>query len=174
MSGEKLRLRDLAAPPGFDSAAEIRRVGLWLLATCAAFFLFFIFDYGLSLGGTYGGPDISNFRYHESAPLFSELLTASALSLLPMPCALVWLLVRNISYFRGSKSYYTMKRLPNRWEYPLRCALLPVGGALALFVSVNLLLLLMGGLYLWATPANMLVAGAEQDVLETVLGGIFA
>ena len=49
-----------------------------------------------------------------------------------------------------------------------------VGGALALFVSVNLLLLLMGGLYLWATPANMLVAGAEQDVLETVLGGIFA
>ena len=34
----------------------------------------------------------------------------------------------------------------------------------ALFVSVNLLLLLMGGLYLWATPANMLVAGAEQDV----------
>ena len=64
--------------------------------------------------------------------------------------------------------------MPNRWEYPLRCALLPVGGALALFVSVNLLLLLMGGLYLWATPANMLVAGAEQDVLETVLGGIFA
>ena len=96
------------------------------------------------------------------------------LSFLPMPCALVWLLVRNIGYFRGSKSYYTMKRLPNRWEYPLRCALLPVGGALALFVSVNLLLLLMGGLYLWATPANMLVAGAEQDVLETVLGGIFA
>ena len=48
-----------------------------------------------------------------------------------------------------------------------------MGGALALFVSVNLLLL-MGGLYLWATPANMLVAGAEQDVLETVLGGIFA
>ena len=91
-----------------------------------------------------------------------------------MPCALVWLLVRNISYFRSSKSYYTMKRLPNRWEYPLRCALLPVGGALALFVSVNRLLLLMGGLYLWATPANMLVAGAEQDVLETVLGGIFA
>jgi hypothetical protein len=174
MSGEKLRLRDMAAPPGFDSAAEVRRVGLWLLATCAAFFFFFLFDYGLSLGGMYEGPDISSFRYHGTAPFFSELLTASALSLLPMPCALVWLLVRNISYFRSSKSYYTMKRLPNRWEYPLRCALLPVGGALALFVSVNLLLLLMGGLYLWATPANMLVAGAEQDVLETVLGGIFA
>ena len=107
-------------------------------------------------------------------PLFSELTVLPRLCFLPMPCALVWLLVRNISYFRSSKSYYTMKRLPNRWEYPLRCALLPVGGALALFVSVNLLLLLMGGLYLWATPANMLVAGAEQDVLETVLGGIFA
>ena len=107
-------------------------------------------------------------------PPFSELVALPGLCFLPMPCALVWLLVRNISYFRSSKSYYTMKRLPNRWEYPLRCALLPVGGALALFVSVNLLLLLMGGLYLWATPANMLAAGAEQDVLETVLGGIFA
>ena len=103
-----------------------------------------------------------------------ECVNGAGCIVLPMPCALVWLLVRNISYFRSSKSYYTMKRLPNRWEYPLRCALLPVGGALALFVSVNLLLLLMGGLYLWATPANMLVAGAEQDVLETVLGGIFA
>ena len=169
-----MRLRDMASPPGFDSEAEVRRVGLWLLATCAAFFLFFIFDYGLSLGGTYGGPDISNFRYHESAPLFSELLTASALSLLPMPCALVWLLVRNISYFRSSKSYYTMKRLPNRWEYPLRCALLPVGGALALFVSVNLLLLLMGGLYLWATPPELQPLGAKRDILELILGGAFA
>ena len=44
-----MRLRDLAAPPGFDSAAEIRRVGLWLLATCAAFFLFFIFLFFLFL-----------------------------------------------------------------------------------------------------------------------------
>ena len=169
-----MRLRDMASPPGFDSEAEVRRVGLWLLATCAAFFLFFIFDYGLSLGGTYGGPDISNFRYHESAPLFSELLTASALSLLPMPCALVWLLVRNISYFRSSKSYYTMKRLPNRWEYPLRCALLPVCGALALFVSAQLLLLLAGGLYLWATPPELQPLGAKRDILELILGGAFA
>ena len=163
----------MAAPPGFDSAAEIRRVKGWLLTSCACFLLFFTFPF---LGNlcVLMSEDLVRWSNNEYMPPFSELVALPGLSFLPMPCALVWLLARNISYFRSSKSYYTMKRLPNRWEYPLRCALLPVGGALALFVSVNLLLLLMGGLYLWATPANMLVAGAEQDVLETVLGGIFA
>lgn len=168
-----MRLRDLAAPPGFDSAAEIKRVKNWMLVTCACFLLFFAFPF---LGNlcVLMSEDLVRWSNNEYMPPFSELVALPGLSFLPMPCALVWLLARNISYFRSSKSYYTMKRLPNRWEYPLRCALLPVGGALALFVSAQLLLLLMGGLYLWATPANMLVAGAEQDVLETVLGGIFA
>lgn len=168
-----MRLRDMASPPGFDPAAEIRRVTGWLLTSCACFLLFFTFPF---LGNlcVLMSEDLVRWSNNEYMPPFSELVALPGLSFLPMPCALVWLLVRNISYFRSSKSYYTMKRLPNRWEFPLRCALLPVGGALALFVSVNLLLLLMGGLYLWATPANMLVAGAEQDVLETVLGGIFA
>lgn len=168
-----MRLRDMASPPGFDPAAEIRRVRGWLLTSCACFLLFFTFTF---LGNlcVLMSEDLVRWSNNEYMPPFSELVALPGLSFLPMPCALVWLLARNIGYFRGSKSYYTMKRLPNRWEYPLRCALLPVGGALALFVSVNLLLLLMGGLYLWATPANMLVAGAEQDVLETVLGGIFA
>lgn len=168
-----MRLRDMAAPPGFDSAAEIRRVKGWLLTSCACFLLFFTFPF---LGNlcVLMSEDLVRWSNNEYMPPFSELVALPRLCFLPMPCALVWLLARNIGYFRGSKSYYTMKRLPNRWEYPLRCALLPVGGALALFVAVNLLLLLAGGLYLWATPANMLVAGAEQDVLETVLGGIFA
>lgn len=168
-----MRLRDMAAPPGFDSAAEIRRVKGWLLTSCACFLLFFTFPF---LGNlcVLMSEDLVRWSNNEYMPPFSELVALPGLSFLPMPCALVWLLARNISYFRGSKSYYTMKRLPNRWEYPLRCALLPVCGALALFVSAQLLLLLAGGLYLWATPANMLVAGAEQDVLETVLGGIFA
>lgn len=168
-----MRLRDMASPPGFDPAAEIRRVKGWLLTSCACFLLFFAFQF---LGNlcVLMSEDLVRWSNNEYMPPFSELVALPGLSFLPMPCALVWLLARNIGYFRGSKSYYTMKRLPNRWEYPLRCALLPVGGALALFVAANLLLLLMGGLYLWATPANMLVAGAEQDVLETVLGGIFA
>lgn len=168
-----MRLRDMASPPGFDPAAEIRRVKNWMLVTCACFLLFFAFPF---LGNlcVLMSEDLVRWSNNEYMPPFSELVALPGLSFLPMPCALVWLLARNISYFRGSKSYYTMKRLPNRWEYPLRCALLPVCGALALFVSAQLLLLLAGGLYLWATPANMLVAGAEQDVLETVLGGIFA
>ena len=169
-----MRLRDMAAPPGFDSAGEIKKVCGWLAATCAAFFLFFIFTYGLNLGGMHGGPDISNYRRHDFAPRFSELLTAPVLSLLLMPCALLWMLVRNIVYFLSSKSYYTMKRLPNRWEYPLRCALLPVCGLLAFFIAANLLLLLAGTIYLLATPEHLLPQGAREEVLNIVLGGILA
>ena len=169
-----MRLRDMAAPPGFDSAGETKKVCGWLAATCAAVFLFFIFAYGLNLGGMYGSPDISNYRHHDVAPRFSELLTAPVLSLLPMPCALLWMLARNIAYFLSSKSYYTMKRLPNRWEYPLRCALLPVCGWLALFVAANLMLLLAGAVYLLATPEHMLPQGAREEVLNIVLGGILA
>ena len=168
-----MRLRDLAAPPGFDPAAEIRRVKGWLLTSCACFLLFFTFPF---LGNlcVLMSEDLVRWSNNEYMPPFSELVALPGLSFLPMPCALVWLLARNIGYFRGSKSYYTMKRLPNRWEYPLRCALLPVGGALALFVSVNLLLLLMGGLYLWATPPELQPLGAKRDILELILGGAFA
>ena len=67
-----------------------------------------------------------------------------------------------------------MKRLPNRWEYPLRCALLPVCGWLALFVAANLMLLLAGAVYLLATPEHMLPQGAREEVLNIVLGGILA
>ncbi len=169
-----MRLRDMASPPGFDPAAEIKRVKNWMLVTCACFLLFFAFSFFGNLGSLLSEELFVRWSDSSQMPLFSELVALPLFCFLPMHFALVWLLVRNIGYFRGSKSYYTMKRLPNGWEYPLRCALLPVGGALSLFVAMNLLLLLMGGLYLWATPPELLPLGAKRDILETVLGGIFA
>lgn len=169
-----MRLRDMASPPGFDPAAEIRRVKGWLLTSCACFLLFFAFSFFDNLGSLLSEELFVRWSDSRVMPLFSELTVLPRLCFLPMPCALVWLLVRNVGYFRGSKSYYTMKRLPNRWEYPLRYALLPVCGALALFVSAQLLLLLAGGLYLWATPAELQPLGAKRDILELILGGAFA
>ena len=67
-----------------------------------------------------------------------------------------------------------MRRLPNRWEYPLRCALLPVSGFLVLLVGSQILLLLAGAAYLYITPDTWLPAGARESVLSFVLGGILA
>ena len=133
-----MRLRDMASPPGFDSAAEIRRVKNWMLVTCACFLLFFTFSFFGNLGSLLSEELFVRWSDSRVMPLFSELTVLPRLCFLPMPCALVWLLVRNISYFRSSKSYYTMKRLPNRWEYPLRCALLPATASPVRCVSTSL------------------------------------
>lgn len=56
------------------------------------------------------------------------------------------------AFYRGSKSIYVMRRLPNRWELGRRCAALPLlsaGGTLAL---MGLLTLLYYALYLLITP----------------------
>ena len=167
-----MRLRDMAAPPGFDQAREIRRAVNGLIASCAIFLFVFLCAY---FGNLSSGNYSSTGKFiPDQLPLFMELVVWPVLCLLPMPCWLIWMLVRNISYFRSSKSYYTMKRLPSRWEYPLRCALLPVCGWLALAVAANLLMLLAGGIYLLATPDWRLPSGARESVLSIVLGGILA
>ena len=98
-----MRLRDMAAPPGFDSAAEIKRVQNWMLGTCACLRLSFAFGFFDNLGSLLSEELFVRWSDSRVMPLFSELTVLPRLCFLPMPCALVWLLVRNISYFRGSK-----------------------------------------------------------------------
>ena len=110
MMEHKLRLRDMAAPPGFDQAREIRRAVNGLIASCAIFLFVFLCAY---FGNLSSGNYSSTGKFiPDQLPLFMELVVWPVLCLLPMPCWLIWMLVRNISYFRSSKSYYTMKRLP--------------------------------------------------------------
>ena len=140
-----MRLRDMAAPPGFDSAHEIKRVRNWLISCVAIFVFLFACVYVGRLTVVYNSMR-SGGRF-ESMGLFPEV---------------------------ASKSYYTMRRLPNRWEYPLRCALLPVSGFLVLLLVSQILLLLAGAAYLYITPDTWLPAGARESVLSFVLGGILA
>ena len=73
--------------------------------------------------------------------------------------ALVMIAVAGIFYsvhYQGSRSIYTMKRLPNRWELWRRCLTVPFGT----IVLCGLLALLLTGMYylvyLYGTPAGCL------------------
>lgn len=167
-----MRLRDMAAPPGFDSAHEIKRVRNWLLSCAAIFVFIFACVY---VGQLVNISSLIGRDRFEPIGLFPDVARIPSLvCFLPVFIGLLVMLIRNVNYFRASKSYYTMRRLPNRWEYPLRCALLPASGALVLLVGSQILLLLAGAAYLYITPDAWLPAGARESVLSFVLGGILA
>lgn len=167
-----MRLRDMAAPPGFDSAHEIKRVRNWLLSCAAIFVFIFACVY---VGQLVNISSLIRRDRFEPIGLFPDVARIPSLvCFLPVFIGLLVMLIRNVNYFRASKSYYTMRRLPNRWEYPLRCALLPASGFLVLLVGSQILLLLAGAAYLYITPDAWLPAGARESVLSFVLGGILA
>lgn len=167
-----MRLRDMAAPPGFDSAYEIKRVRNWLLSCAAIFVFIFACIYAGQLANVSSSIRRYGFSLMASFPDVARI--PSLICFLPVFIGLLVMLIRNVNYFRSSKSYYTMRRLPDRWEYPLRCALLPVSGFLVLLVGSQILLLLAGAAYLYITPDTWLPAGARESVLSFVLGGILA
>ena len=79
----------------------------------------------------------------------------------------------NYSGFRnGSKSYYLMRRLPDKWEYHRRCLALPLAATLAGLVLIPILMGLFYVLYLHATPAQCLQPG-QWEVFRDSLQYLF-
>ena len=100
-----------------------------------------------------------------SAPVFTGF------SLLFLGAAI--LAAYNYSGFRnGSKSYYLMRRLPDKWEYHRRCLALPLAATLAGLVLIPVLMGLFYVLYLHATPEQCLQPGQWEvfrDSLQYLL-----
>ncbi|MFR8267820.1 MAG: hypothetical protein ACLVC5_09315, partial [Clostridia bacterium] len=65
-------------------------------------------------------------------------------------------------HFRGSKSIYTMRRLPSKHPLARRCLTVPVLGAAAAALSALLLICLYYLLYIAVTPEQCLVPGQWQ------------
>lgn len=75
-------------------------------------------------------------------------------------CALCMLgfVIANYSYFYSeSKSIYTMRRIPNRWELHYRCWAMPMLGALCILVVQWLFTLLCYIIYIRSIPEGVLL-----------------
>lgn len=165
-----VRRYELLAPPGFDGEQELKKVLTWLgwAAVCMLiwFFLAYMSEIGMVQIALEDG-------YEYNMRQYADVARASYLPFLAVLGLLVWMLIRNVVYFRtGSKSYYTMRRLRDRSEHPKRCALLPVCGLVAGVLAMWLLTLVCGGAYLIFTPDGWLPAGAGAGILKLLSGGL--
>lgn len=88
---------------------------------------------------------------------FGEILGFSLWGCLLAAAAMIFLAVWHYScHFRGSKSIYTMRRLPQRWELLRRCLTVPVLAAAAYLAEAAVLLGIDYAIYRLATPAQAL------------------
>lgn len=74
-------------------------------------------------------------------------------------CMLGFAVYHYVYYYRGSKSIYLMRRLPNRWEIHRRAWSYPLRVILLCVLCVVVLFWLYFGLYLWITPNECIVPG---------------
>lgn len=165
-----VRRYELLAPPGFDGEQELKRVMTWLGWAVVCMLIWFFLAYMSEIGTVQIALEDG---YEYNMRQYADVARASYLPFLAVLGLLIQMLIRNIVYFRtGSKSYYTMRRLRDRSEYPKRCALLPLCGMAALWLSAQLMTLLCGWIYVRFTPEAWLPAGACDQILRLLLGGL--
>ena len=98
-------------------------------------------------------------------PDFTEILDRSLWGfLVAIIAALALIGVHYACHYQDSKSIYTMRRLPNRWELHRRCLTLPLYFAAVCAVLAALLLVLYFVLYMLATPAQCLTPDQWQKI----------
>lgn len=143
-------------PVGMEPRPVLTWVGVGLLLGLC-FNLFFLFTYGDAHIGLFSWVNDTWVLNGTSMPPFSTLLSytpygclVALLSTLPLG----WYLYSY--HFRESKSIYTMRRLPNRWELWRRCLTIPISAALLYLLEFLLILLLDFAIYWLLTPAPCL------------------
>lgn len=71
---------------------------------------------------------------------------------------------------RGSRSDYTMRRLPDRWEMHRRCLTIPVCAVLICLIAGFVMLLIYYGIYMLVTPEQCLTPGQWEKLRTMELG----
>ncbi len=74
-------------------------------------------------------------------------------------------------HYRGSKSIYLMRRLPDRWELFRRCVTLPFAAGVFCLLAAFLLLLCYFAYYMWVTPEVCLKPGQWQKIWSVWMNG---
>lgn len=68
-----------------------------------------------------------------------------------------------------SRSIYTMRRLPSRWELHRRCLTLPICGMVISKVAEFVVLLICYGFYVGLTPRECILSGQWEKIVRLLL-----
>lgn len=71
---------------------------------------------------------------------------------------------------RGSRSDYTMRRLPDPWEMHRRCLTIPVCTVLICLITEFAMLLVYYGIYMLVTPPECLTPGQWERIWSMEIG----
>ena len=162
-----MRRPDLSAwaPPGYPLRREYHSfLALGGAAVCFGL-LYFLSRYTSALNALYlrdsqgrrvlqAGAVLPDF-----AALFRGSLTIVFLLLLCVP---VQILAYYLYHYKGSRSIYLMRRLPQRWELLRRCVSLPLLMGLGYALLGAALLLVCFSIYHAAAPAGCVAPGQWQ------------
>ena len=171
MTDKKLRYY---LPLGIEPVSELKWLAGGLTGCCLASLLFFVryFEHYSTLFETVGkdrviisGAAMPHFAYIAS-DCFSLFISFSA--------AMVYLGIYHYYYhYMGSKSIYTMKRLPSFWELWRRCITIPfIAGVVSLLIAF-ILLMLYFAFYMLVTPDICIVPGQFDTLISVISGGVF-
>ena len=131
-------------PMTFSPRKVLNRLGLGALAAASCDFYYLYLYSQASEDLWYHGTDgVRYLKPDAYMPSFFSLLGFSLYGCIIAVLAMIplaWLFWH--SHCVGSKSIYTMRRLPNRWELPRRCFTIPILAGLC-FVALAAVLLLL-------------------------------
>lgn len=159
-------------PPGFDAKKELTLCVSVLAAAASVLVLGFLLSYGSAWSDMY---TVNNAgRRVEIAgavfPGFGGMMLPGIIAFAVASAAFLALAYRYVSYHYkgGSRCIYTMRRLPRRREFFIRCCAFPLAGLVACQAVWRLLGLLCALLYMFATPDRWLADGSWAEILHVL------
>lgn len=144
-------------PAGLDCGKEIRMLYLGILAGVLYSTRFCLIYYSCykDLFVSAGGKRI--LLNHAEMQGFDVMIRGAMAGFsLMILCLLAVMLYHYLYHFQGSRSIYTMRRLPDRWELLKRCVAVPLMGIAVCLVLALLLLGIYYVTYLVITPQQYL------------------
>ncbi|MBE6991486.1 MAG: hypothetical protein E7430_02765 [Ruminococcaceae bacterium] len=118
----------------------------------------------------YSAPGVRELDVTRVMPDFYEILGGCLRFYIIFAVCMLLLIVYHYAFhYLGSKSIYTMRRLPNKWELHRRCLTLPIASALILLISAAVTLLLWFGIYMLCTPEQCLMPDQWTKLWEAIL-----
>ena len=143
------------APPGVNGAKEVRWTLIGVGLSAAAGLLGFL--YQLSDQCNFVKRIIEGGSLSEEIGTFRGILGGNLFCFALVNLAMAGMLLYHIDlHYRGSRSIYLMRRLPQRWELLRRCAALPLLGLLCSVLVWGLLQPLLFWMYLTIPPRSFL------------------
>lgn len=170
--GRLYKAAERCLPPGFQASRELAGALYCALLFACVHTIGFVVEYMLAHDGMY--TNVGTHRVERTDvdfAAFGSMLTAGRICVVIALALIVWMACKYVSYHYtgGTRCIYTMKRLGSRGEFYRRCFTLPLAGLALLIAGWMLLTLLLGALYVWATPERWLAPDAWEQVFRNVL-----